>query len=80
MTIAYIAFLVLGVIAFFLMAKFGLPIRIAVALAVFIVPSIVLTMWIVRVGDKPPPDAITIVPKPSASDKTGSQDSGNPKK
>ena len=80
MIIAYIGFLALGVIVFFLMAKFGLPMRIAVALAVFLVPSIVLTVWIARVGDKPPPDAITIVPKPSASDKTDSKDSGNSKK
>lgn len=65
MIIAYVIFFALGVGAFFLMEKFGVPVRIAVALVVFIVPSIVATVWIVRVGDKPPPDAITIVPKPS---------------
>mgnify|MGYP001612831995 CR=1 FL=1 len=70
MIIAYITFVVLGVVAFFLMAKFGLPIRIAVTLAVFLIPSVSLTVWVVRVGDKPPPDAITVVPKPSTPDKT----------
>lgn len=63
MIIGYITFLVLGVVTFLLMAKFGLLIRITVALAVFLIPSIVLTVWIVRTGDKPPPDAITIVPE-----------------
>ncbi len=73
MIIMYIIFLALGVAIFFLMAKFGLPIRIAVALAVFVIPSIILTVWIARTGDKPPPDAITVVPKSSAtSDKTES--------
>jgi len=75
MIIAYLVFLALGVVIFFLMAKFGLPIRFAVALAVFLVPSIILTMWVIRTGDKPPPDAVTVVPKYSeSSDTTGSKD------
>jgi hypothetical protein len=68
MIIAYIAFFALGIVAFFVMAKFGLPIRIAVALAVFLIPSIALTVWVLRVGDKPPSDAITVVPKSSTTD------------
>jgi hypothetical protein len=71
MVFAYIGFFVLGVIVFFLMAKFGLPMRVAIALAVFVIPSVVLTVWVVRVGDKPPPDAITIVPKPGATPDKG---------
>lgn len=76
MIVAYLAFLALGIVAFLLTAKFSLPIRIAVALAVFVIPSIVLTVWVARVGDKPPPDAITVVPKPSATpEKTEPKDS-----
>lgn len=73
MIIAYFVFLILGVVVFFLTTKFGLPVRVAIALTVFLIPSIVLTVWVVRVGDKPPPDAITIVPNPSASDKVDSK-------
>ena len=64
MILSYLIFLVAGVMIFFLMGKLGLPIRIAVALAVFLIPSILLTLWVARTGDKPPPDAITITPKP----------------
>lgn len=63
MIIGYITFLALGIVAFLIMARFGLLIRIAVVLAVFLVPSIALTVWIVRVGDKPPSDAITVILK-----------------
>lgn len=80
MIIGYITFLALGIVAFLIMARFGLLIRIAVVLAVFLVPSIALTVWIVRVGDKPPSDAITVILKPSAPDKTDLNDSGNSKK
>lgn len=81
MVFAYIGFFVLGVIVFFLMGKFGLPIRVAIALAVFVIPSIVLTIWISRVGDKPSPDAITIVPRPGATPEKGgaSKDPGTAK-
>jgi hypothetical protein len=75
MIVSYIVFFALGVVVFFLMAKFGLPIRLAVALAVFLIPSVVLTVWVVRAGDKPPPDAVTIVPKHSeSSGETDSKD------
>jgi predicted RND superfamily exporter protein len=74
MIIAYLGFFALGVLIFFLMAKLGLPMRIGVSLAVFLIPSIILTIWVVRVGDKPPSDAITVVPRPSESEKTDSQD------
>lgn len=63
MIVGYLIFFVLGVVTFILTAKFALPIRIAIALAVFLIPALVLTVWVVRTGDKPPHDAITIVPK-----------------
>ena len=67
MIISYFVFLIIGVAVFFAMAKFGLPVRLVVALSVFLIPSIALTVWVVRTGDKPPPDAITVVPKPGES-------------
>lgn len=79
MIFGYVVFVVLGVVAFFLAVKLALPWRIAIALAVFIVPSILLTVWVVRTGDKPAPDAITIVPKPGATPDKGSKES-TPKK
>lgn len=65
MIAAYLVFFVLGAVVFFLLAKFGLPIKLMIALAVFLIPSIVFTVWVIRTGDKPPPDAITVFPKHS---------------
>ena len=78
MIIGYISFFALGLITFFLMAKFGLPIRIAIALVVFLTPSIALTVWVAHVGDEAPPDAITVVPQQkngSKEEKIGSDQS-----
>lgn len=66
MITAYLVFFVLGLTAFLFTARFGLPIRIVIALAIFIVPSISLTVWVARAGDKPPPGAVTVTPAPSA--------------
>ena len=74
MIAAYIAFLVLGVIAFVFSAKLAFLLRIFIALVVFIIPSIILTIWVARVGDRPMPDAITVVPEPPETDKTNSKD------
>ena len=79
MIFGYVVFLVLGVAAFFLAVKLALPWRIVIALAVFVVPSILLTVWVIRTGDKPTPDAITVVPKPGATPEKGATDS-TPKK
>jgi biotin transporter BioY len=75
MIIGYIIFFALGVVVFFLMAKFSLPIRSMIALAVFLIPSIVLTVWVVRTGDKPQPGAVTVLPEHlKNSGKTDSKD------
>lgn len=59
----YILFFALGVITFTVTAKFGLPVRTGIAVAVFIVPSILVTLWFLKVGDKPPADATTVYPE-----------------
>lgn len=61
-------------VAFFLSAKFAFAIRIVIALATFLVPSIVLTGWVVKVGDRPMPDAVTVDPKLPEPEKTEPQD------
>ncbi len=71
MVLGYIVCLVLGVVGFLLTAKLGLSIRIAIALAVSLIPAIILTAWIVHIGDKPPSDAITIVPAPNPTPEKG---------
>ena len=69
MIVLYIAFAIAGVLAFVLLSKVGMPLRIAIALLVAIGPSIALTVWVASVGDKPPPDARTIVPSPKDEDR-----------
>ena len=66
MIIAYLFFFFLGLTAFLLTAKFGLPIRIVIALAIFMVPSISLTVWVAHRGDEPAPGAVTVTPDPPA--------------
>ncbi|BAV34939.1 hypothetical protein SCL_2662 [Sulfuricaulis limicola] len=63
MALIYLLFLAAGVAAFMLTGKWGLPVRIGVALSIFIVPSLLDTLWLLKVGDKPPPDARTVYPQ-----------------
>ena len=62
MILLYILFFVCGVIAFFVMSRLGIYMRVSIALAIFVIPSLVATLWIIKIGDKAPPDAITIYP------------------
>jgi hypothetical protein len=63
MILLYLIFLVLAVIAFFLMGKFTLAVRLIVSGAVFLIPSILLTAFVVSVGDPAPPGSITVDPE-----------------
>jgi hypothetical protein len=60
MILLYALFFMLAVFTFAMTKKLGIIIRIAIALGVFIIPSIIATILVSRVGDKPPPDAKTI--------------------
>lgn len=64
----YIIFAIVGALAFVLLSKFGMPLRILIALLIAVGLSIALTVWVTRVGDKPPHDARTIVPAPHGDD------------
>ncbi len=63
MILLYILFFVAGVISFMVTNRLGLPVRVGIGLAVFIIPSILVTLWLLKVGDKPPPDARTVHPQ-----------------
>lgn len=69
MILVYIVFFALGAVAVLLLAKFGWPVRIGIGLAIFLIPSIAVTIWIARVGDRPPADSAIVVPKPEKNDK-----------
>lgn len=58
-----IPFFVLAVVVFFLAAKWSLSLRLAVAFVIWLLPTTILTFWVLHVGDKPLPGAITVVPK-----------------
>ncbi|HSB02737.1 MAG TPA: hypothetical protein VLE49_18965 [Anaerolineales bacterium] len=63
MVLLYVLFFVAGVVTFLITGRLGLPVRVGVALAIFIVPSILATLWLLKIGDKPPPDARTVYPQ-----------------
>ena len=63
MITAYAAFLVLGSAVFLATARFSLPKRIIIAMTIFLLPSIGLTLWIWSIGDEPQPGAVTVSPE-----------------
>lgn len=62
MILLYVFFLALGIVTFVIAARLGFPARIVLALAAFIVPSLLATLWLSRIGDRAPPDSRTIYP------------------
>jgi hypothetical protein len=78
MIVAYSLFLLLGIAAFFLLGKLETPVRVLLALAIFLIPSIALTAWVSYVGDKAPPGSVIVSPeandqpRESGSDPRGS--------
>ena len=65
MITAYAAFLVLGVVVFLATGRFNLPKRLLIALTIFLLPSIGLTVWVWSIGDKPPPDSVPVPGSPT---------------
>ena len=63
MIIAYIVFALVAVVAFLLTGKLALNIRIGIAIALFIVPSLIFTVWIIKTGDKPLEGSTIVAPK-----------------
>jgi hypothetical protein len=60
MVLLYLVFLVLALIVFFLLRKFTWAVRLIVSAAVFLVPSILFTAFLVSFGDPAPPDSIIV--------------------
>ncbi len=59
----YILFLIIGIAVFMLTRKLSLPIRITIASGIFLIFSLIAMLWILKVGDKPLPGAVTIYPE-----------------
>ena len=59
----YIIFFIIGIAVFLLMKKYSLSIRLAIAIGVFLILCLIATLWIVKVGDKPLPGAVTVYPE-----------------
>jgi hypothetical protein len=55
--IAYIAFLLVGIVAFILAYKLKMVVRLVVAIATFVILSLAFTAAVIYVGDKPADDA-----------------------
>jgi hypothetical protein len=64
-----IPFFLLATVVFFLAAKWSLSIRLAIALTIWLLPTAILTLWVLHLGDKPLPGAVTVVPEQSSEDK-----------
>ena len=58
----YGVFFVIGIAIFFLTGKLPIAIRLAISLLVFASLSVLVTLWAVKIGDKPPPGAVTVSP------------------
>lgn len=62
MTILYLLAAVAALIAYALTARFGISTRLLIAAAVFAIPAISVTVWVVVVGDKAAPGSVTVYP------------------
>jgi hypothetical protein len=58
-----IPFLAVALAFYFLATKWPLTIRLAIAITIWLLPTAILTAWVVRTGDKAAPDAITVNPQ-----------------
>ena len=62
MILLYVLFLVVAVAVFFLMPQVGLLLRLGIAVAAFVLPSVGVTWFIHKTGDQAPPDSVTVLP------------------
>jgi len=66
MIFLYVIFLLLGVLVFIVTYKISMPFRIGIALATAVIPSVLVTLWLLKVGDQPAADARTVWPPDAA--------------
>lgn len=62
MILVYLLAAVAALIVYALTSRFGITVRIVIALLVFAIPSISVTVWVSIVGDNASPEAITVYP------------------
>lgn len=60
MILVYLVAAALAVATYVFTPGLTLPWRLVIALSVFLIPSLCATAWILRVGDKAPPDAVSV--------------------
>ena len=60
MTAAYLLSAVLGIVVFFIASKISLPLRLGLSLGTFLVLAVIAMIVISRIGDRAPPDAVTV--------------------
>lgn len=60
MILLYLIAAALGAIAYMCAARLGRRARVAIAMLAFLVPAIGVTAWIAMIGDRAPPDAVTV--------------------
>ena len=73
MILVYLLAFVAALIVFALTYQLGILARVLIALLVFAIPAALVTVWIIRVGDKAPPDAVTVSPKGEKLPPSGEQ-------
>lgn len=72
MLAAYVFFFALGIATWLLLSRMAVPLRAGIALAVFLIPAVALTVWVLWVGDRPAPDSAVVSPEPPVrSDENG---------
>ena len=60
--ILYLLAALAAVIAYAVASRLGRAARVAIALAVFLVPSVAMTALVIKVGDQPLPGSVTFQP------------------
>ena len=62
MILAYLMAALAGVAVYLLTFRLHAGYRVMLTLLVFAVPSVIITVWVMAVGDRAPPDAVTVTP------------------
>lgn len=60
----YLFFVILSMFSYFILSKkFRIGIRILFSVAIFVLPSLFFTLWILKVGDQAPADSVEVYQK-----------------
>lgn len=67
MILVYLSAAMAALAVYAVTARLGVITRVVVALLVFVIPSVSATVWVFMIGDRAPPDAVTVQPKSEIS-------------